>query len=336
MNKDEIEKTLYSNELIQGSDKLGFWYKSLASLGESVVFNFGQESQDGMSWSYYKHEEFDGISALHHYLKRNYKVELDIPKLNDKHRAPGFLLGLLGFIKYQKSRKLPYFTWKKRDFTKGLTFNDQEKKYVKLTFNPEESKQLFQHLKNKEINFNSLCMIFINTFILENFIETHQGEFLWMLPVNMRGQIKKNGTNQSSYLDLVLSESETSSSLRSKMISKMTNKEHWFVWYGAQFIPRLFSKKAFQIIKNHLLDQGPPYVGNFSNLGRHYVDCDINKPIFLGTNVTKVRPIGLGLLSINDHLTMTLQFHETLGLDSKSLNTLSHEFQLLKRKFFSI
>jgi hypothetical protein len=63
----------------------------------------------------------------------------------------------------------------------------------------------------------------------------------------------------------------------------MMNKEHWFVWYGARLIPQYFS-----------------------NLGRFNIEQNILSPIDLGTNVTRGSLIGLGVLCVNDHLTITL------------------------------
>jgi hypothetical protein len=332
MNKNELLQVVYQPKLISGKDKLGFWYRSLALLGESVVFNYGQESDLGMDWSYYKHEDYDGLSALQHYFEEKFNTAIDPPSLNSDFKAPGFLQGLLGAVKYQTRRELPKITWKSRDFTKGITFENPSKKFITIKFEPEESKRLFHSLSKTKTNFNCLCMIEINKFIIEHFLDEHDGKFLWMLPVNMRGQVDESSLcgNRSSYLDLVLEEDETAQSLRQKMIHKLTNKEHWYVWFGAKIIPKFFSKGAFKTIQSHLLDGGPPYVGNFSNLGKFQLDKKITKPIFLGTNVTSVRPIGVGVISVNDYLTITLQFHETLGISDSRFESLNKDFQKIK------
>lgn len=335
INKNQVIQTAYDPALIKGPDPLSFWYKSLESLGESVVFNFGTKSNSGMDWDFYKHESFDGLSAITDYFQKKFNQTIEVPKLHESFGPPGFFKGIIGGINYQINRDLPKFEWKHRDFSKGITFSKQEKQIITLEFSPKESKELFKKLKETKTNFNCLCMLLLNQFIVENFIKSHQGKFLWMLPVNMRGHLGDDfqTNNQSSYLDLVLEEGESPESLRQKMINKMNRKEHWYVWYGARMIPKHFSENAFMTIKKHLLNGGPPYMGNFSNLGRFNLPVEIEKPIFFGTNVTRVRPIGIGLLSVNDHLTLTMQFHETLGLKNEEVKELQTKLTALKEKF---
>ena len=152
-------------------------------------------------------------------------------------------------------------------------------------------------------------------FLKESFLSENVKHCLWQFPVNMRGHVSKitGEDNQSSYVDVVVYDDYDPEKIRDEMLRKFENKEHWYVWYGAKLIPRVGGNKAFSAVKDHILNGGPPYIGNFSNLGPFQVE-NCEKAIFLATPATRVRPIGLGTLSVNGWLTLTLTFHETLPL----------------------
>ena len=318
MRREEIEKIHYSEEIGQLSHRLGFWYRCLKVLGESTAFRFGRNSGDGhLNWSVYDHENYDGLAGLKDYLKDQFNHDLEIPNLRSDWKAPSFFKKFIGAWKYQTSRELPFIEWKNRNLEGDLTSRNPDKKTFTMVFSPEESKAFISDLKAHNINFNAWCMRKFTDFLLENFLTSNAKHALWQFPVNMRGHVEKieGEENQSSYVDVVVYDDYTPEKIREEMIRKFESKEHWYVWYGARLIPKIGGEKAFGAVKDHILNGGPPYIGNFSNLGSFRVP-GCQEAIYLSTPATRVRPIGFGTLSVNDWLTFTLSFHETLPLPS--------------------
>lgn len=301
-------------ELIGLRNKVGFWYRCLKLLGESTSFSLGRvDSENEWMWQDFDHEQFDGLGGVQTYFKQHFQYELELPKLRKEWGSPRFFNALIGAINYQKSRELPFIEWKHRDFSNGLSFSNTHKKIATLLITPEESKLFLSKLKDKKLNFNAYCMKQFTDFLRSEFLTSEVKDCLWQFPVNMRGHVPTfvGDLNQSSYVDIVVYESDSPDSIRNEMMTKFNKKEHWFVWYGAKFIPKLFPKAAFKTVQEHILIGGPPYLGNFSNLGSFEIP-NCHEAIYLATPTTRVRPIGFGTMSVNGHLTFTLQFHETL------------------------
>lgn len=319
MNESELASTEFLEELKLAKGKVGFWYRCLKILGESSFFSFGIFGLHGeMEWSSFDHEYYDGLGGLQKFLKSQFQIDYCPPELKAEWERPGIVRGIFGAIKYQRARELPFIKWKERDFSKGVTFSKPLKEVYTISLSPDESKQFLSQLKIKGFNINAYLMRELTTFLKQEFLSEKVKNCLWMFPVNMRGHVPEieGDFNRSSYVDVVVAENDTPESIRSKMVSKFNDKEHWYVWYGAKLIPRLFGGQAFETVKQHLISGGPPYLGNFSNLGSYTFPGKINSPIFLAVAATRVRPISLGILSVNGYLTITFQFHETLSVTS--------------------
>lgn len=316
MNREEIEKIQYSADLQEMNQRLGFWYRCLKHLGESTTMRFGQKEESGhWTWSIYDHENYDGLAALSDYLKTQFNYDLDVPKLRADWKAPSFFKKFIGAWKYQTTRELPPIEWKERDFSGDLSSSNPNKETVTMEFSPEESDNFLLALKGKKHNFNAWCMRKFSDFLKENFLTENVKHCLWQFPVNMRGHVDKipGEENQSSYVDVVVYDDYDPAKIRDEMIRKFEAKEHWYVYYGAKLIPKVGGEKAFGAVKDHILNGGPPYIGNFSNLGSFNVEgCE--GPVYLATPATRVRPIGFGTLTVNGWLTFTLAFHETLPI----------------------
>lgn len=317
MNERELASTDFLKELKHSQCRVGFWYSCLKILGESSFFSFGLHAENGeMEWTSFDHEYYDGLGGLQKFLESQFQIDYRPPELKAEWGRPGVVRGILGAIQYQRGRELPFIEWKERDFSKGVTFSKPLKEIHTISLSPDESRLFLSQLKRKGFNINAYLMWELTTFLKREFLAEKVKNCLWMFPVNMRGHVPEieGDFNRSSYVDVVVVENDTPESIRSKMNSKFKDKEHWYVWYGAKLIPRLFSRQAFETVKQHLISGGPPYLGNFSNLGSYTFPGKINSPIFLATAATRVRPISLGILSVNGYLTITFQFHETLSV----------------------
>jgi len=332
VNTSELAKVKYTRDF-NGLDPFAFWYKCLEELGENVTFSIGVEKNKELSWSYFDHKSFDGISALDKFFKDNFEQIVTIPTLDRNLKKPPFFELLKGVFKFSLLRKLPYLRWKKRSFTKGLTFKEKSKSFFTINLDQNELCTLKASLKSRSSALSPFLLVELSELLGNYFLFKECEKVTWMLTVNMRKErSKRMGGVQSSFFDFIVDRSEDVKQVQKRLKNELALGSHWMAWKAASLLPKISRKSCFKVVKKHIMHGGPPYIGIYSNLGTWDIK-NFNSPYFnIRGNVSRTRPISVILITVNGKMTITFSFHETLPVG----DDFNYKLQELKEKWIGV
>jgi hypothetical protein len=147
----------------------------------------------------------------------------------------------------------------------------------------------------------------------------------WMIPVNMRGKVSRHRdtANHSSFIRLAAGPQESTQQLHQAIDRALARAEHWANWYllGAGRFLGMGARKALLRAE---LGPGQRNAGAFANLGdwdadKQFMQTACAGPWLFCPAVLRSRPLGAGVVTFQNRLSLGLQIHPALTTSSNML-----------------
>jgi len=297
-------------------DWVSEWFSGMRECGENISIIYGRQKKNIMDetpyWYELPHDNFDGISGLAHLLRTQHCAVNELPMLrNDKYTFLRALRGLLNVIPTLGIRKqfwLCDFNWEYEPSLRTV-----EKRLAWNIFSEDETRKVIALAKASDVTLNTYLLFHLDAAVAQQLTGISKNR-LWMIPVNLRGVIKRDPevAPKMSYLGVDLTSRISLVQLQSKITRLKKNCFHWGTWtlFNSLF---LLGKAG---IRKDILDRKKKHhgwTGTFSNLGNWEV-ANSDNWIFCPT-VSSVHPIGAGCITMNGRTAIAVQLHEALNAD---------------------
>lgn len=294
-------------------------FEALKDLDEFVGIRFGYQGpgQENPEWQFIDHSGFDGVGGFAKILRERGASLKSLPKISRHSRVKLSALweSLPGLV---RSRKFP--SWRDTFPTSPARNNQAPGAFATHRFNHEQTQQLLELSRHHGVSVNSLLLHSLDAAI-RSFLEDSATPISWMVPVNLRGMVKREveESNHSSYLTPRICADDSLQTVHSKIRRKLQTGQHLLTW-KTYSLTRFLSHSAKKMIIRHNRVMADHCLGCFSNLGEWDPGCQwtgeqLAGNWFFSPPTLRCQKIAAGCLTFQNQLTLTLQIHPELTSD---------------------
>ena len=312
-------------------DWIDEYFNIQRELGNNIKIQIGHketsEPNEEIKWAEFSHARFDGVGAFAHQLRKCGWPIQSLPR-SKEHKPPSRLSLLIPTILYGIAglRKREPVNWKvynqnpkMKSFEVSTGFLDEEK-----------TQKILQSAKNKKTSVNTYLLKTLDDTIREN-LENDQKENLWVIPVNLRGAIKRQSdeSNHVSFLPVSIRTGETFHRLQQSIQEKLKLQLHWVAWKYINDKGKSKGRHAIKKMVQNNLNKRTGLIGIFSNLGAwpDEKNADVlneftrkkknNGSWYVARAATASYPVIVCVLTWFGQLSITLQIHPTISNDTE-------------------
>jgi len=287
--------------------EIDLWFEALSQQGENMDISFGflHPPQTHPQWTFFSHTECDGIGGFSKALSREGVVLKEMPQLKELTR-PHFFRKVLAYTRFLANARVHRTPWKNFDIPEH---NNKSCGIDTHYFETEQTETFKILAKKRNVTLNSLLLHSLNKAVSPQWtIQPVHNR--WMIPINMRGGIKRSPTsNQTSYLGVDLDQRDSIWEVHKKVLAQKESLAHWGALWGL-YMGQWLGEKGVRKTLSRYSKKGHSWTGTFSNLGSWNVKSDLI--CFFCPPVTQGHPIGAGALTHHGKLALTLQLHPGL------------------------
>lgn len=304
------------------TDAIASWFAAAEELGEYIGIRFGYVQGEAMDpqWIFLPHVDFDGIGGFAELLRRDGAQLPRLPQI--KHpRAASWMPLLRALPRYASPRRRVRWASANGNAAPSTRTNPPRAVAWHLC-NESTTTRIRLACRNASVTVNSFLLKHL-TKAIRPFIEDQSTDVPWMIPVNLRGKVDRgrDTANHTSYVAVRVRSYETVRDIHRSVYTALASGEHWANWYAYQS-GNLFTARMRRrlIASERCMSQWN--LGSFSNLG----DWDPEKRIsstnghrgwFFCPPVLRCQPIGAGCVTFQNRLSLTIQAHPELTIDSQ-------------------
>lgn len=304
-------------------DWVGHWFRLMQDRGFEMINRYGcvtGPTDDDVEWHLLPHWEFDGVGAFVHLLRQK-GIDPSIPTLPPRRRGSGWGLRWLtmirGIISYLKVVPIHAALWKRLEVVAGLRREaGQTGLCVYRILSPEETRRLIERARALNVSVHSHLHWSVAETV-KGELQEGTGPHLWMVPVNMRGAVRKS-PDTSNHQSLVWV--DTGIARAAKDIDRQLEKRfgeaiHWGAWLVLN-LGRLIGEKGMKRLLDRVERIGDRWVGTFSNLGAWKIESG---PWIGFVPVSRSSPLGASCVTVNDRMSLMLQAQPEICGDRATL-----------------
>lgn len=289
--------------------KHGLFFSSLLKYQQDINFTM---NVNGMSIKFL-HSIYDGFSALK-LIEKRFNIGLILEESSNKNQYNNKLKSIFNYI---KSNKRSYFRFKR---VESELINKTIQSQIILT--TQETTSLLDKLNNSNNTLTSSFIFKLNT-ILSKELLSNNSNTPWMVPVNVRGEVKNKTKMQSSFIRVICSEDDNEKSLKKKISKSLKAKEYLGLYYLGS-LSLMFSKKLIDnITKKELIKKEPKWFASFSNLGD--IKGGEQNSLIISPTIRFQRPIGVVAYIFAKKLHLTMKFDQSIA-NEKEIKRIRDEF----------
>lgn len=302
------------------TDVIKLWFLALEEQGEYIGMRFARVAPGATEpeWMFPRHADYDGVGWFGDNLRRR-GAELEfLPTI--RHPAEPSSLGALRVLPKYFKPKRP-LKWK--SLGRGPATNKCSGPPSAVAwhlFDEEATMQIRRVCRNIQVTVNSFLLKHL-TKAIRPFLEDQSAAVPWMIPINVRGKIKmeRETANATSYVRVEVQTYETVHDIHRNIYAALCRGDHWANWQGYQ-LGRFTTAGIRRFIIAKELGTPQWSLGAFSNLGDWDSDKKITQPDCLGgwlvcPPVLRVQQVGIGCLTFQNRLSLTIQTHPNLTTD---------------------
>ena len=304
------------------ADVMKLWFLTAEELGEFIGMRFGRLAPGTTEpeWMFPRHADYDGVGWFAENLRRRGAALERLPTI--RHPAAPSRLALLQILpKYLK----PKHRLKWGPLEKGPAAHSHSEPPAAVAwhlFDEEATMQIRRVCRNLEVTVNSFLLKHL-TKAIRPFLEDRSAAVPWMVPINLRGKVKqaRETANYTSYIRIVVQSYETVHDIHQKIYAALCRGEHWANWQAYQLGRFLTAGMRRYLVATELAT--PQWnLGAFSNMGDWDPNKEISQPECLGgwlvcPPVLRFQQVGIGCLTFQNRLSLTIQTHPELTTDPK-------------------
>ncbi len=301
-------------------DVMKLWFLSAEELGEYIGMRFARVTPGATEpeWMFPRHADYDGIGWFADNLRRRGGALDCLPTI--RHPAEPSKLSFLRILPHYLKPRRP-LKWK--TLGRGPTTSKCSSPPPAVAwhlFDEESTIQIRRVCRNMQVTMNSFLLKHL-TKAIRLFLEDQSAAVPWMIPINVRGKIKmaRETANATSYVRIEVQSYETMHDIHRNIYAALCRGEHWANWQCYQ-MGRFTTAGLRKFIISKGLGTPQWNIGAFSNMG----DWDPNKkftnPDCLGgwlvaPPVLRFQQVGVGCLTFQNRLSLTIQTHPDLTTD---------------------
>ncbi|MGJ8656958.1 MAG: hypothetical protein ACSHX6_10960 [Akkermansiaceae bacterium] len=321
--------------IVYAEDPIRPWFEVLEGMGEFTKIRFGSANtghsghQQEPKWIYRDHQCFDGIGGLIDVLREmgiNYDSS-DIPTTGHSNKDSWwpFLRGIpeLIFAKRKRLDFLPPLQNSRPIPGKSLAIDSAPEAVAWHAFTESETSDIIKKSKLLGVTVNTLLIHTLDQTMRES-LKDRESVTTWMLPINMRGavEMQRETMNHSSCINIKLNSVNSFDDTHKTIYSAIKKKQHWQNWKGyvaGKWMSEKVKRKL--LIEDKAMSQWN--MGCFSNLGV----WDSGKKLdsldtwYFTPPVIECQRIAVGCITFQNKLSLTMQLHPLLSLDSEVART---------------
>ncbi len=279
---------------------IAHYFQCLINAGEDMSFDLVKQKSSEREVFRFDHRQYDGMSALVEHLNQYYDQNpKSVPPLKIAPE-PNFLTKFILLARWWfKTAYRSYYTLKKKGAATQALFD-------------------FRVIKvENEKNLSGKIL-----WSLHQALGTQENS-LWMLPVSLHEKVdfKLKPENKVSFIDMVVTKDDSLSALKKKLEKELKLKSYWGTQY-TMLSSRILGEKLFhQMLKVFAIVL--PRTGTLTNVGHWKIEgLPENEAWAIKATVVPITPVGASILQINNQLTLGLQLHACLGMNSQDLKQL--------------
>ncbi|MBI2519259.1 MAG: hypothetical protein HYV97_02530 [Bdellovibrio sp.] len=289
-------------------DWIGEWYPIFRSLGEQTDMIFTKCSQTGQIKDVYylDHGLYDGSGALEILTLQNQTP--GISQRVKKNPRPIFLKQILGLLQYLRDTKVRSILWKKRLHDIAGKKTTTPHVYV---MSIEQTKDLIERARFERVSLSMFILKYVDEMVRTH-LQFPEARNIWLVPVNMRGSIKRCNplSNHYSYLAVKANPQVSMTELDKQYKKAFDYGYHWAAWWGL-LIGKFIGLQGMRNIINKYHAKKHSWTGVLSNMG--VWGAPNSSDVWAASApVTRTHPIGVAFMTWNDQLSITLHIHPSL------------------------
>jgi hypothetical protein len=247
------------------------------------------------------HSIYDGFSALK-LIERRFKIGLILEGSKKEKEHSNKFKSIYNYI---KSDKYSNFEFNKIESKlKNSTIQSQ------IIFTKQQTKSIQQSLKINKGSLTSAFIFKLNNIISKELLSINSST-PWMIPVNLRGEIKNNSKMQSSFIRVSCLVDDNEKTLKNKISKSLKGKEHLGLYYLGSISLMLGKKLIDSITKKEFTRKKPKWFASFSNLGD--IKGDEKNTLIIWPTIRYQRPIGIVAYIFAKRLHITMNFDQSIA-----------------------
>jgi hypothetical protein len=303
-------------------DWAGAWFEILEEMGEFVGMRAGHRAPGATepAWQFCSHTGYDGLGWFVTLIRQQQAdASIAIPRMTETKRPSWFSqTGALLRLMARKPQQAATWAGWNGDWQAppgGAAAGSATATHV---FDVSGTRRLADVAAAKGVSVNSLLLAALGR---AGAAQLQSGPALWMIPVNMRGPVNlaRETANHTSYLQIATGAEATAQDVHHQIKTKLGNNEHWGAWLFTN-CGRLVRLAGMKYLFNRELSRtgGRPWTGAFSNLGT-WDNCgrwSVCPP------VAKTCPVGVGVVTCDGCLSLTIDAHPSITSDASWSRTL--------------
>lgn len=310
-------------------------YEAIRELGEHPDIIIGSYNwvSKRLELDSYPHEKCDGIGAITNFLSKKGVRIKHLPQIKSRLNS-SLLKTIYNFFIYQKLLKPHIYPWKNHSVDKkeGCGVIGY------CLFNEKQTEEIISYCKEQSITVTNLFswILFKTT---ENKLLSKSCYQVWNIPVNLRGLQKKEEVNGNYVAGIPVGIEPGSNP---KEIGIIFNRLYdmglyWGVRISSDIIKYIGIKRYKKILQKKEL---PLCIGTCSNLGiwppKEYQGKVIDNVSIVGAPpVSRLMPISAMIITWNGKLSLGVQLHSSIVIDSKDTKYFVQDFYTTLRKTVS-
>ena len=298
------------------------WFRASEATGDFMGIRYGymtSQSEEGsdegsneVEWSFVSHCKCDGIGGFVRLLREHGAELKTLPSTRNPCR------GTLGPLWKLWRKKAPDQDQEYADRRDWMPEDHAEcsssPPLAWHLFTEEETKAIQQKCREEKVSVNSFLLKHLDQAIRPD-IQKPQAAILWMIPVNLRGDINHDDdtANHVSYIEPWIAADDSPRDIQRQIRHRLLRGEHRAVYFLLGLGRFLSHKtKVKLIIKGRNNPTGN--IGAFSNLGVWDSEkaIDTNNAWFFCPPVVTGQLLGAGCVTFQNRLSLTIQAHPDL------------------------
>jgi hypothetical protein len=303
-------------------DWVGLWFKLAEEInGEYVGMRAGRPFGNEIEWNFLPHYLYDGAGGLIHGLRQESGSDIRLPMPATAPPTPWWFLRAAALLRVVAKKLQPAAPWKSLDRSWRPPAGGVKSAGTMVathSFDVDQTRRLVEKARAHGVSLNSFLLTAVARTCEP---QLGDGPALWMMPVNMRGLVpmKRDTANYLSYLHIDVGRGATAAQVHAAVKQALQKGEHWGIWLFLN-VGRLVGyagMRRLYMLQSKRVD-GRFFVGAFSNMG----NWDGIGKWFVAPPVTVSCPLGIGTITCDGTLSLTMDAHPSIARDRAWVQTL--------------
>jgi hypothetical protein len=303
-------------------DIIAEFYDALEEMGEYCDFFVGRYRAEmaGPEWTRFRHQEYDGASAVAELIRTKFNVDIDIETSPNPPSTWTLIVAFLHLVIDAFRRRRP-MRWRRADPawrpTPGTASPPTAVAWS--LFTRQEAEEIFRNARSHRVTLQAWLLWSLKEAVASEFVPG-TGTLFWYLPVNMHGAFPSaKGGNSNFALEVRFPIEATPVDVQKAIRREFRLRRHWVIAKAAYSLSWMVMRWMLRPLVR-LACRQPPSQGSFSISGstpsESHERRDDGDEWWIGLKpVVKTSPFGCSCVQWGGLLSLSMQIHPSLAND---------------------